>query len=218
MKTVVITGASRGIGLATARKFLSEGYIVIGTSTTGKIDIEDPNFKAVKLDISDSQNIKNAALEIEDKVDILINNAGVNEEDWDIVDIDMDVLRKTLEINLFGLIDFTEHMLSKISPNGQVINLSSRLGSFSQEGGNASDNPSYRISKAALNMYTKTLGARLENKGITVSSVHPGWVKTDMGGDDAPKAPEQAAEDIYKLATTEHESGQFWSEGQKYPW
>jgi NAD(P)-dependent dehydrogenase (short-subunit alcohol dehydrogenase family) len=80
--------------------------------------------------------------------------------------------------------------------------------------------PAYKISKCALNMYMRTLAARLKHEGtnIIVSSVHPGWVKTDMGGDEAPTTPEEAAENIYKLAVSRPETGQFWYNGKKYPW
>lgn len=77
--------------------------------------------------------------------------------------------------------------------------------------------PAYRISKTALNMYTRTLAVRL-NGMVTVSSVHPGWVKTDMGGSDADREPEEAAEDIFKLANSHVETGQFWFKGEKFPW
>lgn len=220
MKTVVITGTTRGIGRALANKFLDEGFKVIGTSTSGETDIEDSNFEIVKLDLTNPESIVDATNQIikkADSIDVLINNSGVNFEDWDVVEIDMSVLRKTLEVNLIGLIDFTEKLIPNISDNGQIINISSRVGSLTQNHtANSADNPSYRISKTALNMYTKILGARL--KGITVSSVHPGWVKTEMGGEDAPREPEEAAEQIYKLATTPHPTGKFWFDGKEFPW
>ncbi len=80
------------------------------------------------------------------------------------------------------------------------------------------DWPDYKISKTALNMVTRILSVRLQNQDIIVSSVHPGWVKTDMGGSGADIEPEEAAEDIFKLATSRPESGQFWFRGEKFPW
>jgi len=222
MKTVVITGTTRGIGRALVNKFLSEGYKAIGTATSGKTDISNPHFQIIQLDLTDSKSIIKAAKEIAEKadhIDILINNSGVNFEDWNDVHISMDTLRKTLEVNLIGLIDFTEHLIPQIATNGQIINMSSRMGSLSQNAtSNSADNPSYRIGKTALNMYTKIVGARLKNKGITVSSVNPGWVKTDMGGDEAPRTPKEAAEQIFKLATTKHETGLFWLDNKQFPW
>lgn len=93
------------------------------------------------------------------------------------------------------------------------------MGSLTENiGDNELDYPAYRISKTALNMYTKTLASRLQKQEITVSSVHPGWVKTDMGGEDAPREPEEAANQIYKLATTPHETGLFWHDNDKFAW
>lgn len=222
MKTVIITGTTRGIGRALANKFLKEGFKVIGTATSGKSDIKNPNFEIIRLDLTNSDSISKAANLIKekaDKIDILINNSGINLEDWDVVDMDIGILRKTLEVNLFGLIEFTEKLLPQISLDGQIVNTSSRMGSLSEDfTDNPADCPSYRISKTALNMYTKTLAARLKKLGTTVSSVHPGWVKTDMGGEDAPRDPAEAAEEIFKLATTPHKTGMFWYDNKEFPW
>jgi NAD(P)-dependent dehydrogenase (short-subunit alcohol dehydrogenase family) len=79
--------------------------------------------------------------------------------------------------------------------------------------------PCYKISKCALNMYTRTLASRLNEDKITVSSVHPGWVRTEMGGEDADMSPEEAAAHIYELAIKPpKESGQFWFKGEKMSW
>lgn len=221
MKIVVISGISRGIGKALANKFLKEGYQVIGTSTSGKVDIKNSNLEIIKLDLSNPECIVGATRKITTKapkIDILINNAGIGLDEVN-EEIDISILRKTLEVNLIGLIDFTERLLHNISKGGQVINTSSVMASLIADIGNdVLDSPSYRISKTAVNMYTKTLASRLKKKGITVSSVHPGWVKTDMGGKDAPRKPEEAANQIFKLATTPHETGLFWYDNEKFSW
>jgi NAD(P)-dependent dehydrogenase (short-subunit alcohol dehydrogenase family) len=77
--------------------------------------------------------------------------------------------------------------------------------------------PAYRISKVGLNMVTRILAKRLEGN-ICVSSIHPGWVKTEMGGFDADLEPSEVAEDILVFSKTNHESGQFWHKGEKFPW
>ncbi len=149
------------------------------------------------------------------KIDILINNAGT----WSGVEGDpimrQNFLRKVMEVNLFGTIDFTEHIIPLMQDNGHIVNISSRQGSLTYV--HEIDCPDYRISKAALNMATRLFAMRLDGK-ITVSSVHPGWVKTDMGGSDADLTPEESAEDIFTLANSQVETGQFWFKGEKFPW
>ena len=160
MKTVVITGISRGIGKALTHKFLKEGYKVIGTSTSGKTDIKNSNLEVVKLDLSQPPSIKAATGKIVTKtptISILINNAGVGLDEMN-EEIDMAILRKTLRVNLIGLIDFTEQLLPHIPKGGKIINTSSVMGSLTADiGDDVLDCPSYRISKTAVNMYTKTL-------------------------------------------------------------
>src|SRR3989344_749036 len=219
-KVVFITGASRGIGKALAEKFLKEDYLVIGTSTTGKSVIKHQNVTFLKLDLSSSKSIENClqkVISLGKKIDILINNAGVVYEKLNcpIEDIDIAMLRKTLEINLIGTIDFTQRITSLINQGGQIINISSREGSLSQV--KMYNDATYRISKAGLNMFTRLLALRWKEK-IIVSSVHPGWVKTDMGGPNADLDPQEAANDIFKLANSKVESGQFWFKGKIFPW
>lgn len=221
MKTALITGASRGIGKATAKKFLDEGWEVIGTSTSGN-GWEYEKLLWIKLDLSDSQSIELAVKELlkHDPVRVLINNAGINvdEEDADHVPVSIPALRKTLEVNLIGTIDFTEHMLSSslIEKDGHIVSLGSRLGSLSDTSSDFA--PSYRISKAALSMYTRTLAVRLKEMGITVSIVDPGWVRTDMGGEEAEDSPDKPAKEMFELVDSNVPSGKFWHEGKERSW
>jgi len=230
-KTVLITGVGRGIGKALAEKFLAENYNVIGTSQTGTVDFEHKNLKVFKLDLSVSESIKKCTDDISStlnknnsKIDFLINNAGAM-PDSEEIHVIIDKLRKTLEINLIGTIDLTEQIIPSINNSGHIVNISSQAGSISEADILADTHepyhyPAYKISKAAINMYTRTLAVRMnhEKTGIIVSSVHPGWVRTDMGGSDAPMLPAEAAKYIYDLAISHPETGQFWFKGQKYPW
>jgi NAD(P)-dependent dehydrogenase (short-subunit alcohol dehydrogenase family) len=127
-----------------------------------------------------------------------------------------------LEINLIGTADFTEKILHTLSKNAHIVFVSSEAGSItltekgiSHEPGHY---PAYKISKAALNMYMATLATRTVADGLIISSVHPGWVKTAIGGDDAPITPEEAAEDIFKLAISKPATGGFWFKGKREPW
>jgi NAD(P)-dependent dehydrogenase (short-subunit alcohol dehydrogenase family) len=221
MNTVLITGVSRGIGKALAQKFLNEGYFVIGTSVNGEVDFTNDNLKVFQLDLSDKKSIEKCANAIE-KIDILINNAGALFDD-EITELQNDKLRQTLEVNLIGTSDFTEKLLNKISKDGHILFASSSAGSlfetdYATHSHHPNQYPAYKVSKAALNMYMRTLAMRLVDK-IKVSSYHPGWVKTDMGGEDAPMTPEEAAHFIFSTATDKNiETGQFWFKGEKYPW
>lgn len=207
---VFITGASRGIGKALRKKFIEEDFEVIGTSTSGG--------DFLKLDLSSSESIKTCVKEFSEmniRVDILINNAGIM-VDYGKNFVDMGNLRKTLEVNLIGTIDFTERMASFLNKGARIINISSSAGSLTKS--NYSDYPSYKISKAALNMYSRVLGASLKDGGFLVASIHPGWVKTDMGGMNADLKPEESAEEIFKRIISFKETGKFWFEMNEFPW
>lgn len=221
MKTVLITGIDKGIGAALAEKFLKEGYFVIGTYLNSETSANKNLFEC-KLDLSSSESIDSCVQEIkklDKKIDIFINNAGAL-FDKDETSVVAEKLRKTLEVNLIGPINFTEQLLSTINKGGHVVNISSSAGSITLVGHEShfeGHYPSYKISKAAVNMYTRTLALRLKDL-ITVSSVHPGWVKTDMGGEEADITPQEAAENIFKLAISSPPSGQFWFHGEKMLW
>jgi len=220
MKTILITGASRGIGKALAKRFINNGDFVIGTSTTDKANWNNKNLKIFKLNLAEEKSIEDCAKQIRKlnkKINVLINNAGiVVEDEINKTNIDIKYLRETLEVNLIGTINFTERVIPLMYLGGHIINISSAAGSL--QGPYRENYPCYRISKVALNMVTRILALRLDEK-ITVSSVHPGWVKTDMGGEEADMEPEEAAEYIFKLANSNIETGQFWFKGKKfYPW
>lgn len=220
MKTVLITGASRGIGKALAEKFLREGFFVIGTSTSGEAEMKNENLIFYLLDLSQPKSIKSCAEKITGlgkKIDILINNAGILVDEFS-RGVEMNLLRKTMEVNLFGTIDFTERIIPILNDGAHILNASSSAGSLARSQENDDDfYPAYRISKTALNMYTRSLAVHLKGKA-TVSSFHPGWVKTDMGGQDAPMSTEEAAKYIFDLAISSVETGQFWYKEEKFVW
>lgn len=225
MKTIIITGASRGIGLATCKKFISEGWQVIGTYLNNKIPIDSPNLFSVKMDQGDEKSIDLAAEKIKEKfkkIDVLMNNAGIILDAHD-NDIDLEKTRKTFEVDVFGLTYFTNKILPLISNDGHIINVDSEYGSFlfPIDGQNS---VSYRMAKAALNMYTRWLAYKLQDSKIIVSSLDPGWTKTDMGNsvvtdtEKPDREPEQAANDAFNIVMNVRESGCFWLYGEKREW
>lgn len=198
MPSVLITGANRGIGLGLTKAYLAKGWAV--TATCRDPD-NAPELKALSgkihfhpLDVTNHKEIDALAKEIEGQaIDVLINNAGVLGSDsfekggagQTLGDIDYEGLRHTLEVNTIAPLKVTEALLPNLELGDQkkLIAITSRMGSLAEmEGGFIS----YRTSKAALNAIMRNLSIGLKEKGIAVAVLHPGWVKTDMGSDEAP--------------------------------
>lgn len=226
-KTIIITGASRGIGLATAKRFISEGWQVIGTYCNNSIPLKADNFRALKLDLSSSGNIGIIAQNIKEnsaKIDVLVNNAGVV-LDHDETALDLEKTRKTFEIDVFALMNLTEKLLPQMAEGAHIINIGSGFGSFASPINDRSHS-AYRVAKAAVHMYSRTLAFRLKERGIIVSTLDPGWVKTDMGflgvketDEEQPdREPMDAAQDILQLVKLHPESGCFWRFGKTREW
>lgn len=225
MKTIIITGSSRGIGLATAKKFIDEGWRVIGTYSVNPIRIDSPNLITVRLDQGSSDSIHQAVDQIKKlglPINGLVNNAAVALDAFESV-ADVVKIRRTFDVDLFGVIEFTEKLVPSMTTGCHIINMSSSYGSFSFPV-NGVNSTGYRLAKAAINMYTRTLAFRLKDKGIVVASLDPGWVKTDMGNSSATEIakpdcePEETALDIYNLVTKINETGYFWKFGKKREW
>jgi NAD(P)-dependent dehydrogenase (short-subunit alcohol dehydrogenase family) len=218
MQTVSITGINKGIGKGLALKFLNEGFFVIGTSLDSTIDFNHDNLKVLQLDLFDEQSIGSCVenvKKLDRKIDIHINNAGILLDEGE-PDIDIDKLKKTLQVNLIGPIDLTQKILSLINEGGHIVNISSSAASLTNI--HHADYPAYKISKTAVNMFTSWLAFKLKDK-ITVSSIHPGRVKTDMGHWEGDTSIEDAVEHIFQTSIKKDlETGQFWFKGEKFPW
>jgi NAD(P)-dependent dehydrogenase (short-subunit alcohol dehydrogenase family) len=211
-KTILITGTSQGIGHALTKLLLINGYRVIGTNTTGIDNINENNYKSFSLNLANFDSI--AAFEnnfqLDNiKIDILINNAGFGP------DLDFDLpeetsFKKTFDVNVTGTTFFTEQMLQYLNIGGKIVNISSKMGSV--DVCEKSDSVAYRMSKAALNMYTKILSNRLEGKQL-VASVHPGWVRTNIAKSNVNGrlSPEESAQKIFQFITSDFKTGIFWN-------
>ena len=212
-KLAIVTGASKGIGFALANKLLGKGYTVIGTSRSGNIsDISNSNFSALSLDLADSASISSFVELIKNKteeVGLLINNAGVG-YDLDTMSPEEKSYDATFDINVKGTVFLTEG-ISKLMPSGsKIANISSVMGSISLCGSH--DSVAYRMSKSALNMYTKILSDRLAGK-IDVASIHPGWVKTTITESclkHGRLTPGQSAERIVDYIEHQFKNGDYW--------
>lgn len=212
-KTILITGASKGIGFSLAKKFLENGFKVIGTLRSGKIEgIENENFETLQLDLSDFKNIEILKKEINDKgrkIDILINNAGIGPA-LDFNNPDEITFKQTFAVNVIGTTFLTEVLIENINIDGKIINISSKMGSI--ELCERMDSVAYRMSKTALNMYTKILSNRLSEK-IKVASLHPGWVRTTIAKSNITEgrlSTGESAKGIFDFTISDFKSGIFW--------
>ncbi|CAN5505744.1 SDR family oxidoreductase [soil metagenome] len=240
-KTALITGANKGIGLETARQLGKQNVtVLIGARDAGKgnaavdeLRKDGVDAHAIVIDVSDAASIQSAAAKVASdfgRLDILINNAGVMNDDKKkkVSEQALDTWRSTFATNLFGVIETTNAFLPLLrkSEAGRIVNLSSILGSieFHATSGSpvyeAKDTPAYNVSKAALNAYTVQLAHELKGTKVKVNAAHPGWVKTDMGGEEAPMEIENGATTSVALATLKSDgpNGTFVHMGEPLPW
>jgi NAD(P)-dependent dehydrogenase (short-subunit alcohol dehydrogenase family) len=210
MKTVFITGASKGIGAALADLFVQNNYHVIGTSRRG----EGVNAKVemLQLDLSDVKSMQHTITEWKKKgvkIDILINNAAVG---YDLpLDLpELESFKQTFDVNVTGTVFFTELMLEALNENGKLINVSSKMGSIAMCSG--TDAVAYRMSKTALNMYAKIVSNRLKGKQ-SVATIHPGWVRTTLsaGNVHAPLSTEESTASILQFIESDFKTGVYWN-------
>ena len=188
MKSVVVTGANRGIGLELCKQFLAKGNRVFATyrSDEGELKtIENTNLSTFKLDVRDADELESFVSSIEGSVDILINNAGIADGRWQsISEIDMRHAIEVIEVNSIAPVLVTQKFENKLKPGSKIVMMSSLMGSISDCMSGRSY--AYRASKTALNMFSIAMKNELESKGVSILIMHPGWVETDMGGPNAP--------------------------------
>ena len=234
MRIAVVTGANRGIGFETCRQLGRKGYRVIltarksdpGEKAAGVLRSEGVDVDFRRLDVTDAASIATCAAAIGDdygRLDALVNNAGImldsSKRGASIFEADPALIRETFETNTLGPMQVTNAMLPLMRRNayGRIVNVSSGMGQLSEMDGQY---PGYRISKTALNAITVILARELEDTNIKVNSMCPGWVRTDMGGSNAPRSPEEGADTIVWLATLPDDgpSGQFFRDRQSIDW
>jgi NAD(P)-dependent dehydrogenase (short-subunit alcohol dehydrogenase family) len=239
-KIALITGANKGIGLETARQLHAKGVTVIlgsrelarGEAAARSIG-EDERVRTIKLDVSSEAERAEAARTIErefGRLDILVNNAGVlldGRQGNATSTTPMSMLRETFEVNFFAVVDLTQKLLPLIrrSEAGRIVNLSSILASLmlhATEGSPVYNAKTfaYDASKAALNSFTIHLAHELRGTKIKVNSAHPGWVKTEMGGEGAMLEIGDGARTSVELALlgTDGPTGGYFHMGESLPW
>jgi NAD(P)-dependent dehydrogenase (short-subunit alcohol dehydrogenase family) len=229
MKTVLITGANRGIGFETARQLAARGFhVIIGARSgqAGEKALRDlqafGKASLLVVDVSSSKAIASAASKfgVNGQLDVLINNAGIYpDEGISILTVSREQLATTFQTNTFGPVEMAQAFLPylKKSPAARVVNISSGYG---QLDGLSASVPSYCLSKLALNGVTIMLAQALKEHGIAVNSMCPGWVRTNMGGSTAPRSVEQGADTaVWLAAEADHKlTGKFFRDRKEIPW
>ena len=233
MKTIFITGANRGIGLELTRQLSSTGNQVIATCRNPEEAVElmelsrdsHRNIEILPMDVEQEVSVTKLAETLRnrgEKINLLFNNAGII--DWrSMQDIDTKTMLRVYKINVIGamlvLRAFVPHL--KQTPEPMIINLSSRLGSIALRGRTELGGAiAYSASKAGLNMLTKQASIDLVDDGISVISISPGWVRTDMGGPKAKYSVEESVKQILCNVDrfTSGDSGKFFGEdGEEIP-
>jgi NAD(P)-dependent dehydrogenase (short-subunit alcohol dehydrogenase family) len=209
-KTAVVTGGNCGIGLALTKKLLAQNYKVIITSRSGEVSLEHRQLEVVQLDLNEESSIKGAAADIRkltSQVELLVINAGIA-DDIALQRPTMQTFKATLDVNLTGTVFFTEALRDHLNEQAQIVFISSEMGLLAHAEPNAY---AYRISKAALNFYAKLLTKSYHETDVKVVTIHPGWVRTKLGGDQAPLHVDEAAAGIYKVVEKEKTSGDFFN-------
>jgi NAD(P)-dependent dehydrogenase (short-subunit alcohol dehydrogenase family) len=243
-KIALITGASKGLGFETALQLGKKGFTVIVTARTQqksdeaatKLKTKDIDALGIQLDVNSSKDITNLVSFLTErfgKLDILVNNAGVQLDFPGFMPgnstetLSMEILKQTFETNFFAPIALTQQLLPllKKSDAGRIVNVSSIMGSLALHADAGS--PIYGIkflaynsSKTALNQFTLHLAEALKDTLIKVNSAHPGWVKTDLGGEYAPMSIEDGVQTIVDLSVLDvhGKTGEFIHLGESLPW
>ena len=235
-KIAVVTGASRGLGLETARQLASRGLHVIltarnpqaGAEALRRLQSEKLPVELRKLDVNSSEDALALAHYIKEtygKVDVLVNNAGILTENTRAsggssshpLSVSSVTLMEHFNTNTLGAVRLIQALTPLMPDGARIVNVSTGMAALANMNGGYLG---YRLSKTALNAVTRVFAQELSTRRIAVSSVDPGWVRTDMGGAGASRSVEKGAETIVWLASAPEatESGFFWRDKQKIAW
>ncbi|WP_028351605.1 SDR family oxidoreductase [Bradyrhizobium murdochi] len=222
MQTVLVTGANRGLGLEFVRQYREAGWLVIATSRRldEGVRARDCGAELLQLDVRDEEAIRALAHSLEGrKIDLLINNAGYHPGAQQLGKLDYENWQSAFHINVIAPLQLAEALLSIIPPDGKIVNIGSRQGSMAcnREGGKYL----YRATKAAVHSITRSLAIDLVERGIVVAALHPGWVKTDMGTNNADIEVEESVSGMRKVIADlgPHNTGHLINyDGEVIPW
>ena len=228
-RTVLITGANRGLGLEFARQYSAAGWQVIATArqpeAASDLKALGDRVRVVPLDVTKPGSVRALAASLDKQpIDLLINNAGQGvgvDGSRPLIDLDLEEFEAILGVNTLGPVRVTQALMPHLRRGSgkMIVGISSVLGSITanEDGGFYG----YRESKAALGMFLHSLAAELKKEGFICVAIHPGWVKTDMGGPNAPLTPEESVAGVRKVldGLKPENTGQFLSyKGTQIPW
>ena len=220
MKTAVITGANRGIGLALTQQYLAQGWQVIAVCRSSSAELAATTAEVIEgIDVAKAADIEQLRNTLGTRsIDLLINNAGILRGDT-LGGINYQELAQQLDVNAVAPLRISEALLGNLAPHSKIAFITSRMGSIADNG--SGGYYGYRMSKAALNAGATSLALDVKKRGIAVAILHPGYVQTAMVGFGGDISAEEAAKrlclriDELTLAN----SGGFWhSNGEQLPW
>lgn len=234
-RTALVSGANRGIGFEIARGLARLGVLAVigardpkdGLAAAEKLQSEGLDVPVVALDVDNVDSAAAAVAEVKrlyGRLDILVNNAGILIDEpggfkASLFDLKADTLRQTMETNLLGPIRLIQAAapLMREQEYGRIVNLSSGAGQLAEMG---SGYPAYRMSKTALNALTRIAANELAGGNIKVNAMCPGWVRTEMGGSEATRTPEEGADTAVWLATLPDDgpTGGFYRDRKPIAW
>ena len=231
-RIALVSGGNRGIGFEICRQLANNGVSVVlaardaakGKAAARALVEEGLEVEFQRLDVTSCRSIRScvaAVAERRGRIDVLVNNAGVllDPRGSRFLDSKLETYRDTLEANLFGPLQLAQAVVPLMKANryGRIVNLSSGLGQLSEMG---TGTPAYRISKTSLNALTRILAAEFRENNILVNSMCPGWTRTGMGGEGAPRTPAQAADTALWLATLPDggPTGEFFRDRKRIDW
>ena len=225
MATYLISGANRGIGLEMTQQLLAGGHRVVATcrnpATADALSSMQGSLDVHALDVTDDSAVAMLAHKLKGQViDVLVNNAGMMAERQSVDDMDYEQWMASFAVNAIApwrlALAFAPHLAASSKP--RLITLTSQMGSVERAG---SDRVAYRSSKAAANMAMRTLAVEWQARGITVCMLHPGWVRTQMGGGNAALGTTESVSAILQLieTLTHADTGRFLNyDGREIPW
>jgi len=225
MHTVLITGASRGIGLESTRQYLARGSRVIAccrnpSSASALQAMAGQALEVVGLDVSDSAAVAGLPAKLPgEHLDLFINNAGIYGDHQGLADADWDEWLDVMSVNVIAPLMLTRVLLPLMADNGKLVYLSSKMGSIADNSGGGAY--VYRSSKTALNQVVKSLSIDLASRGLSAAALHPGWVQTDMGGPNALIDTATSVGGLMRVIDRldAASSGRFFNyDGQEIPW